>query len=82
MKVKINRVSCERQFEPFEFTIRVKTKAELNELLARFSDYEIDALDWSRGHVPNEHEHGLFEFGSAFICSALHTEYDKYRSVT
>lgn len=42
MKVKINRVSCERQFEPFEFTIRVKTKAELNELLARPGDMPIE----------------------------------------
>lgn len=79
MKATINHVPYERQFEPFDLTINVKSKSELNELLARLGEVEIDYIDWSDGYVPSQHEHDLFEIDSIFICSALRAEYDKYR---
>lgn len=42
MKATINHVSYERQFEPFDLTITVKSKSELNELLARPGDMPIE----------------------------------------
>lgn len=79
MKATINHVSYERQFEPFDLTITVRSKSELNELLARLGEVGIDDLDWSSGHAPSRHEHDSFEMDSIFICSALVAEYNKYR---
>ena len=42
MKATINHVSYERQFEPFDLTINVRSKSELNELLARPGDIPIE----------------------------------------
>ena len=79
MKAKIQYIPQERQFEPFDLTINVRSKSELNELLARLGEVGIDDLDWSGGHAPSRHEHDSFEMDSIFICSALRAEYNKYR---
>lgn len=79
MKAKIQYIPQERQFEPFDFTIKVETKSDLNELLARFNVMGIDDLDWSHGHRPSRHERDLFENDAIFIRSMLLDEYNKYR---